>query len=73
MVARVKKLEEGYAVLLSDEIVEELHLTEGSPVQILPAPEQQGPAIRYASVAEVMKVHREMEPFHANAYRELAK
>lgn len=76
MVARLKRTELGYAILLTEEMVEELRLAEGSAVQVLPAPEtaeEPRPQIRYASAAEALRIHRETEPAHAAAYRELAK
>lgn len=71
MVARLEKIERGYAVLLTPEMVEELHLVEGSPVQILPVAAER--TVRYASAEEFFRVHKELEPENAVAYRELAK
>jgi hypothetical protein len=76
MVARLEKTEHGYSIPLTAEMVESLHLVEGAAVQVLPlaeSVEEPHAQIRYASVDEVMKIHREMEPHHAEAYRELAK
>jgi hypothetical protein len=76
MVAHLKKTELGYAILLSNEMVEEMRLSEGSAVQVVPVPEaaeESRPQIRYASAEEALRVHRESEPEHAEAYRELAK
>lgn len=76
MVARLEKTQDGYAIPLTAEMVEALHLAEGAEVEVRPVQEaagEQSPRIRYASVEETMKVHREMEPRHAAAYRELAK
>jgi hypothetical protein len=76
MVARLEKTKHGYAIPLTAEMVESLHLVEGAAVEVLPLAEsadEPHAQIRYASVDEVMKVHREMEPHHAEAYRELAK
>lgn len=77
MVARLEKTEQGYAVLLTNEMVESMDLHEGSSVQVIPlaepAGDQRSAEIHYLTVEEGMKIHREMEPFHAEAYRELAK
>jgi hypothetical protein len=76
MVARLEKTEHGYAIPLTAEMVESLHLFEGAAVQVLPlaeSVEESRVQVRYASADEVMKIHREMEPHHAEAYRELAK
>ena len=76
MVARLEKTQQGFAIPLTAEMVEALRLTEGSPVEVSPVAEpaeEPRPQIRYLSVEETMKIHREMEPLHAAAYRELAK
>jgi antitoxin component of MazEF toxin-antitoxin module len=72
MVARVQKISEGYAIVLTEDALRELNLSEGSAVEIRPV-EEAAPAFEYASVEEVLKAHREMEPEYAPAYRELAK
>jgi hypothetical protein len=76
MVARLEKTQGGYTISLTAEMVEELHIGDGAAVQVLPMPEvveESRPQIRYASAEEVMAAHREMEPYHAVAYSELAK
>ena len=76
MVARLEKTQNGYAIPLTAEMVETMQLREGARVEVLPLSEsvEEPPTqIRYATVEEVMKAHREMEPQHADAYRELAK
>jgi hypothetical protein len=77
MVAHLEKTEKGYTIPLTAEMVAALHLVEGAAVDVRPvetaATEEATPQIRYASVEEVLKMHREMEPAHAEAYRELAK
>ena len=76
MVARLQKTQDGFTIPLTTEMVKALQLTEGSAVEVsavtTPAEEPRS-QIRYASVEEAMKIHREMEPRHAAAYRELAK
>jgi antitoxin component of MazEF toxin-antitoxin module len=75
MVARLEKTEQGYAILLTEEMVEELHLSVGEAVDVRPAEDvvTTAPKIRYASADEVMKIHRQLEPENAKAYAELAK
>jgi len=76
MVARLEKTQHGFAVPLTAEMVEALQLAEGSAVEVLPVASpaaESRPQVRYASVEEVMEIHRKMEPSHAAAYRELAK
>jgi hypothetical protein len=76
MVLHVEKTEKGWGISLTDEMAETMRLVDGGPVQVLPVEEsavEPRVQIRYASVEEVMKAHRETEPRHAAAYRELAK
>lgn len=74
MVVNVHKTGEAeFTFVLSPQAARELNLADGSAIEIAPVESHPAPSIRYASVEEVMKVHREMEPLHANAYRELAK
>ena len=73
MVVHVHKVgETEFKFVLSPQAVRELNLADGSAIEILQAGSART-GVRYASVDEAMEVHREMEPFHANAYRELAK
>ncbi len=69
MVVQIEKV--GDMFVLPQQVARELGLVDGSAIEISRA--DAVPASRYASVDEVMKIHREMEPFHADAYRELAK
>jgi antitoxin component of MazEF toxin-antitoxin module len=69
MVVQVQKSGNTFSFTLPQQAVEELALVDGSSIEVQPATAR----IRYASVAEAMRVHREMEPRHAEAYRELAK
>ncbi len=75
MVAHVEKTEKGYAILLTDEMVEKLHLSEGTAVEVrsVTEPTTTGPQIRYATAEEAMQMHRRLEPENAKAYTELAK
>jgi antitoxin component of MazEF toxin-antitoxin module len=69
MVVQVHKSGDTFSFTLPPQAVEKLALVDGSSIDVQPATER----IRYASVAEAMKVHRDMEPRHSEAYRELAK
>lgn len=59
--------------MLPPQAAEELHLVDGSTIDIHPAAEDQQPSIRYANADEALKTHRKLEPKYAPAYRELAK
>jgi len=63
----------GDEFVIPSQAVQELGLVDGSVIEISRAEAAPSPTIRYASVEEVMDVHRKMEPRHAAAYRELAK
>jgi len=71
MVVQVQKI--GDEFVLPPQVAQELGLVDGSVIEVTRAENTAKPKNRYASVEEVMKAHREMEPFHAAAYRELAK
>lgn len=73
MVARLEKTENGYAIPLTEEMVEALHLREGAAVEILPVATEGRPEIRFASTEEVLRAFEETLPQHEAAYRELAK
>lgn len=63
-----------YRVVLSAEVVEALHLTDGAEVEVGAAGSSgnQGEH-RYASVEESLEAFRKTLPQHREAYRELAK
>ena len=71
MVMRVERIGERYGVLLTDEAMETLRLTEGAAVEIRPVEEQR--EIVYASVEAATESYLRTEPLHAQTYRELAK
>ena len=71
MVIHVHKI--GDEFVLPIEAAQKLGLVDGSAIEISLAEVAAPGEARYASVEEVMKAHREMEPFHANAYQALAK
>jgi len=70
MVMRVELRGEEYLIAVPREAVEELHLTDGAEVQVLPIDADR---IRYISVEEALAAYRRTEPQHHEAYRELAK
>ena len=69
MVARLEKTQAGYAIFLTEEMVEALKLHEGAPVEVLPF----SPEIRYASTEDALRAFEESLPRHEAAYRALAK
>ena len=76
MVARLERVQNGYAVMLTTEMVEALHLTEGSAVEVLPvAPsaETSRTQVTYATTDEALRAFQETLSQHEAAYRELAK
>ena len=76
MVARVQKISEGYAIVLTEDALRELNLIEGSAVEIRPVAtgqEKSRPEIRYASAEEAMAAFERTLPQHEDTYRELAK
>lgn len=76
MVARVQKISEGYAVVLTEDSLREWNLMEGSVVEIRPVAAEQDkprPEIRYASTEEVLAAFEHTLPQHEETYRELAK
>jgi antitoxin component of MazEF toxin-antitoxin module len=73
MVVTLKKSGDTFTFTLPPQAAEDLSLVDGSTIDVQPTKVPQSPTIRYASVSEVMEAHREMEPRHAEAYRELAK
>jgi antitoxin component of MazEF toxin-antitoxin module len=73
MVVTLTKSGDTFTFTLPPQAAEELALKDGSSVTIEPTQDTPTSTIRYASLEEVMKAHREMEPNHAEAYRELAK
>jgi antitoxin component of MazEF toxin-antitoxin module len=76
MVARVQRVQNGYAVMLTPEAAEALHLSEGSMVEVLPitASSEESPAqVEYANTEEALRAFEDTLPQHEAAYRELAK
>ncbi len=71
MVVYVQKV--GDQFVLPAHAVDELELSDGVAVEIHRVGTGNKPASRFASAEEVLKVHREMEPEYAPAYKKLAK
>jgi hypothetical protein len=72
MVARVQKISEGYAIVLTEDALRELNLMEGSAVEIRSL-ETANPEIRYASTEKALAAFERTLPQHEETYRELAK
>jgi antitoxin component of MazEF toxin-antitoxin module len=78
MVMRVERRGDEYCVVLSQEMLEALHLTDGAEVELRPVgvaadATDSGEKHRYATVEEGMEAFRRTEHLHSNTYRELAK
>lgn len=75
MVARLERVQNGYAVILPAETVEALHLAEGSIVEVLPVAAAREPhgQVRYMTTEEALRAFEETLPQHEATYRELAK
>ena len=73
MELKVRKIGNGYGVLLPKQLLEEMRAEEGSVLNV----EKVGGVYELkpydADFAAALKVFRETEPFHRNTYRELAK
>jgi antitoxin component of MazEF toxin-antitoxin module len=71
-----KKISEGYAIVLSADVLKELNLVEGSVVELRPVEtesENARPVIRYASTDEALAAFERTVSRHDWTYRELAK
>jgi antitoxin component of MazEF toxin-antitoxin module len=74
MTMRVQRVDGEYRVVLSAEVVEALHLTDGAEVEVrVRSAGAEGRGIRYISVDEALEAYRKTLPQHREAYRELAK
>jgi hypothetical protein len=77
MVARVQKISEGcYGIVLTEDALRELNLSEGSAVELRAAVAEQEkprPELRYANAEEVLAAFERTLPQHEETYRELAK
>ena len=69
MVARLEKMQSGYAIFLTEGAVRVLQLQEGAAVEVLPIT----PDVRYASTEEALRAFEESLKHHDAAYRALAK
>jgi antitoxin component of MazEF toxin-antitoxin module len=75
MVMRVERRGDEYCVVLSQQALDALQLTEGAAVEVRPV-ESNGARpteTRYVSVEEALEAYRETLPQHREAYIELAK
>jgi antitoxin component of MazEF toxin-antitoxin module len=76
MVARVQRISEGYAIVLTQDALEELNLAEGSAVEIRAvdaADSGAQPKIIYLTMDEGLSLFQETEPEHRRTYEQLAK
>lgn len=73
MDTRIRKIGNGYGILLPKQVMEEMRLEEGSALSIV----QDGHTLHLspydASFSEQLEAFRRTEPRHRNSYRELAK
>jgi len=75
MVMRVERRGDEYCVVIPQQALEALRLSEGAEVELRPVGMEpsQPSAIRYLSVEEALESYRETLPQHRDAYIELAK
>jgi antitoxin component of MazEF toxin-antitoxin module len=77
MVMRVERRGDEYCVVLSQQALDALHLTEGAAVEVRPVEfnvaTNSGAEHRYISVEEALDAYRRTEPQHRETYRALAK
>lgn len=73
MDTRIRKIGNGYGVLLPKQIVDELRLEEGSVLSIVKDAEGIHLSPYDANFSEQLEAFRRTEAKHRNSYRELAK
>ncbi len=73
MELKVRKIGNGYGVLFPKQLMEEMHVTENSVLQVQKVGEVHEIFPHDAEFAAALKVFRDTEYRHANSYRELAK
>ena len=73
MVLQVQMIENELHIVLPPQAAQDLHLVDGSSVEVKPLPSSDKPNIRYMSTEEALEIHRSLEPEYAEAYRALAK
>jgi antitoxin component of MazEF toxin-antitoxin module len=77
MVMRVERRGDEYCVVLTQQALDALRLTEGTAVEIRPVATvsngTQASEPKYVTVAEALASYERTEPLHSNTYRELAK
>ncbi len=72
MVMRVQRRGDEYCVVISQQALEALQLTEGAEVELRLVAEEAS-EIRYITVEEALTAYRDTLPQHREAYLELAK
>jgi hypothetical protein len=76
MIARVKKTDEGYVVVIPADVAEAWDLRENVPVEVHRLGETgdgDSPKVVYATPEQAMEAYERTRPQHDEAYRELAK
>ena len=73
METRIRKIGNGYGVLLPKQMVDELRLSEGSVLSIVKDAEGIHLSPYDANFSEQLEAFRRTEAKHRNSYRELAK
>jgi putative addiction module antidote len=73
MNTRVRKIGNGYGVLLPKQVMEEMRLEEGTVLTLVTDANGLHLSPYDASFSEQLEAFRRTEPRHRNSYRELAK
>jgi antitoxin component of MazEF toxin-antitoxin module len=73
MELKVRKIGNGYGVLLPKQLMQELQAEEGSVLQVEKVEGVYQIAPYDPEFAAALKAFRDTEPLHRNTYRELAK
>jgi antitoxin component of MazEF toxin-antitoxin module len=72
MVMRVQRRGDEYCVVIPQQALEALRLSEGAEVEVRPV-ETATARVEYVTVEEALESYRRTEPQHRKAYLELAK
>ena len=70
---KIRKIGNGFGVLLPKQLLEEMHVTEGSVLHVERAGEVYEITPSDPAFSAALKAFRDTEPAHRNSYRELAK
>ena len=73
METRVRKIGNGYGVLLPKQVIDELRLNEGSTLTLVTDGHSLHLSPYDAGFSQQLEAFRKTEPAHRNSYRELAK